>query len=202
MIFSIQMRHRIVRTVELVCPRCGLERTGSVVTPMRWACVGRWAVLPLGELDQCVRCDDCGRTSDMGTLDIPTSAQLTVILEDAWIAALVLVLQAGDDRAEAGIPAAERALADAGFGETASGLRDAIEALTPAEAHRRLRRLATEMTPFGKQGFLHRIAAVACEHASLDPDRRDALAGIGHSLGMAVPHVNGVLATADIAAAA
>ena len=94
MIFSIKVRHRHVRAVEFVCPRCGLDRVGTVSTPIRWVHVGRYPLAPLGEHDRVVTCAECDHMCDVGALSVPTTAQLTRLLDDAWLAALTQALQA------------------------------------------------------------------------------------------------------------
>ena len=193
MIFSIKVRHRHVRAVEFVCPRCGLDRVGTVSTPIRWVHVGRYPLAPLGEHDRVVTCAECDHMCDVGALSVPTTAQLTRLLDDAWLAALTQALQAtagpvDDDTLER----ACGTLASNGFDSDPQRLDDALESLSPDETRRRLRQLAPEMTAFGKQGFLHRIAAVVGDEPT--EAQRLALASIGHALGMATPHVNGVLA--------
>lgn len=196
-IFTIQLRDRPERAVVLVCPRCGLDRTGVVVTPVRWVQLGSWPIVPLGDCDQRVRCNTCGRRSDLGALDVPTSTQLTAILEDAWVAALVLAVRAGGESAATrGLEQAGAALAEAGFDATAAGLGSAIDSLSTADAHRRLRRLAPEMTTFGKQGFLHRVTTAGAIDGELSDGQAVALDEIGRSLGMDDSHVHAVLAVA------
>lgn len=198
MIFSIGVRHRTVRPVEFVCPRCGLDRTGAELVPGRWARLFGVPLLPLGEHDPVVECDDCGHESDLGALDVPTTEQLAGILEQATIAALVTAVRTSDSgRAGDVMAAARQALLDVGYGPGQIDLDDAVAALTPDDAHCVVRRLGRELTTHGKQGFLHRIAAVALTGASLTPSSREALVGIGCDLGMAAPHINGVLAVAD-----
>jgi 16S rRNA A1518/A1519 N6-dimethyltransferase RsmA/KsgA/DIM1 with predicted DNA glycosylase/AP lyase activity len=54
------------------------------------------------------------------------------------------------------------------------------------------------MTAHGKQGFLHRMTAVAMADASITAAQRDAIVEIGCGLGMAAPHINGILAVAAV----
>ena len=199
MIFSIDVRQRQVRSVELVCPRCGLDRPGAETIPTRWACVLGVPIVPLGEHDPVITCDECGHSSDLGVLDVPTTAQLSEILSEATIAAIVLVVRTAEsgDRATARAAAAV-ALDDAGLSSDITTFDEALESLTEVEARLRLRRVSHELTAFGKQGFLHRIAAVGA--ASGNAGTRDALVQIGCDLRMAAPHINGVLAVADVAA--
>lgn len=199
MIFSIEVRQRAVRSVELVCPRCGLDRTGAETVPARWACVLGVPIVPLGEHDPIVTCDDCGHASDLGVLDVPTTAQLSTLLREATVGALVLAVRATEtvDR-EAARTAAAAALDDAGFSAERATFDAALQTVDDVEARLRLRRVGRELTAFGKQGFLHRIASVAA--ASGTARTRDALVQIGCDLRMAAPHINGVLAVADVAA--
>ena len=60
-----------------------------------------------------------------------------------------------------------------------------------------LRPLVEELTPHGKQGFLHRMVAIALADGALTRTEQLTLVRIGIDLGMAAPHINGVLASAD-----
>lgn len=201
MIFSIAVRQRRTRSVELVCPQCGLDRTGAEIVPARWFEVFGLPVLPLGEHDPQIVCDECGRTSDLGVLDIPTTAQLSTLLRDATVGALVLTIRSAD-RAQTDVVhrAAVRSLREVGFADDEALLDRELTDLTEEVAAERLRRIGRELTAYGKQGFLHRVTAVALAAEPMTPTRRDALAQIGCDLGMAAPHINGILAVASIAA--
>ena len=201
MIFSIDVRQRMTRSVQLVCPRCGLDRTGSEVVPGRWACALGFPIVPLGEHDPMIVCDECGHTSDLGVLDVPTTAQLSVLLRDATIAALVLAVRSTPrsdaDRARA---AATSVLGQAGFTDDVERFSDELSNLADEDASVRLGRVGHELTAFGKQGFLHRVAAVVSATEPIGGAQRDSLARIGCDLGMAAPHINGILAVATMAA--
>jgi hypothetical protein len=200
-ICRLEVRHRTTRPVELVCPRCGLDRTGQVVVPTRWACAFGVPVARLGQEESLVVCDECGHTSDLGALDVPTTAQLATLLRDATVAALVLAVRSTDREAfDAVYEAALVELTDAGFGDARATFRNELDELSPAEARLRLRRIGHELTSYGKQGFLHRVTSALADSEPLDQTQRDALVGIGCDLGMAAPHINGVLAVATLAA--
>lgn len=199
MIFSIGVRRRTVRSVELVCPRCGLDRTGAETVASRWACVLGVPIVPLAEHDPEITCDECGHSSDLGVLEVPTTSQLATLLHEATVGALVLAVRTADSESKAAArAAADVALDDAGLASERTTFDDALDTLGDIELRLRLRRVGTELTAFGKQSFLHRIAAVGA--ASGTAASRDALVQIGCDLGMAAPHINGVLAIADIAA--
>lgn len=201
MIFSIDVRQRITKTIDLVCPRCGLDRTGAIVVPGRWASLFGFRIIPLGEHDPAVVCDECQHMSDLGVLDVPTTDQLAVLLRDATTAALVLGVRSTDpDDVDRARDAAVGALQDAGFGDEAERFDSELGRLSEAEARLRLRRVSDDLTPFGKQGFLHRVAAVVATREPRSAAQRDTLARIGCDLGMAAPHINGILAVAAIPA--
>ena len=200
MIFSIGVRHRTVRPVEFVCPRCGLDRTGTVLSPVRWAQVARVPVVPLGEHNEIVACDDCGHESDLGALDVPTTDQLAQLLEGATAAALAVAVrsnQASDEarRTEVRRRAAQ-VLADAGYRSDDARIDADVISVDDQESCRRFRALGSELTALGKQSFLHRITSVATGGGSLTDDQRASLVEVGNELGMASAHVNGVLAVA------
>ena len=198
MILSIGVRYRTVRPVEFVCPRCGLDRTGSELVPGRWARVFSVSMLPLGEHEPVIQCDDCGHESDLGVLDVPTTQQLVGVLEQATIAALVTAVRTSESgRTDNVLASAHHALLDVGYEPGQIDLDEAVATLPDIEARAQLRRLGRELTTHGKQGFLHRIAAVAMTGTSLEPAAREALVMMGCDLGMAAPHINGVLAVAN-----
>lgn len=154
-------------------------------------------MLPMGDHDHLIKCDDCGHESDLGVLDVPTTEQLAAVLEHATVAALVLAVRSSDPvRVDDVLERAAGALRDVGFEPDVVGLDVALAMLTDDDARHRLRRLGRELTTHGKQGFLHRITAVAMAGAYLDESSREALVGIGSDLGMAAPHINGILAVA------
>jgi hypothetical protein len=197
MIFTIRTRNRRVRAVEFVCPRCGLDRPGGHDVPRKWLRFAGMPVLPLAELAPTVTCDECGHVSDLGVLEVPTTAQLAELLRDATVAALVMTVRSSTDEARGTVhDAAVDELRRAGFREEALCFARSVEQLDDAEARRRLRRVAPELTSYGKQAFLHRVASVA---DVVDPPQRGALALIGCELGMAAPHINGVLAVSAAA---
>jgi hypothetical protein len=198
-IFSIGERRRTTRAVELVCPRCGLDRTGAAMQPSRWACLFGLPILPLGEFDPIVVCDECGHASDLGVLDVPTTERLAVIVEEATIAAVVAMVTATTGEQ---IPAvSERAVEtvlEAGYGYSARRLAYDVATMSAAARLHRFAALRHEMTAHGKQGFLHRMTAVAMTDASITAAQRDAIVEIGCGLGMAAPHINGILAVAAV----
>lgn len=176
-----------------------MDRTGAETVATRWACVVGVPIVPLAEHDPEITCDECGHSSDLGVLEVPTTSQLATLLHEATVGALVLAVRTADpDSTVAARAAAVVALDDAGLSSARATFDDALGTLGEIESRLRLRRVGNELTAFGKQGFLHRVAAVGA--ASGTAAARDVLVQIGCDLGMAAPHINGVLAVADIAA--
>ena len=174
-----------------------MDRTGAETVATRWACLVGVPIVPLGEHDPEITCDECGHSSDLGVLDVPTTAQLSTLLREATIGALVLAVRTSDASSRSPARAAAvTALDEAGFTSALATFDDALHTLDDIEAHLVLRRIGHELTAFGKQGFLHRVAAVGAVTGTAAA--RDALVQIGCDLGMAAPHINGVLAVADI----
>lgn len=169
---------------------------------MRWASVLGLPVIPLGELDPIVMCDECHHVSDLGVLDIPTTARLAVLVEEATIAAVVAMVQATTGEHLAVVEhRAVTAVLDAGYGYNARRLQNDVASMSLGERRCRLGELRQEMTPHGKQGFLHRMTAIATIDSTITSVQRDTLVEIGCGLGMAAPHINGILAVAAVHAA-
>jgi hypothetical protein len=87
---------------------------------------------------------------------------------------------------------------EAGYGYSARRLAHDVATMSAAARLDRLSALRHEMTAHGKQGFLHRMTAVAMTDGSITAAQRDAIVGIGCGLGMAAPHINGILAVAAV----
>ncbi len=202
--WGVEIRRRSVRHTDFVCPRCGVDRVGDHVEPQRWFAVARVAVIPLATLPTEIVCKTCGYCNDIGVLDVPTTAQLTEFLEMAVRSSIAVVLRAGwTDGEHRAIPhdasrTALSILAAEGHMYDEQRLIDDMTYLDDHDARASLARLAAELTPHGKQGFLHRMASIAGAEGSIDERRRQALIDIGVSLGMSAPHINGVLAVAMI----
>lgn len=151
----------------------------------------------MADLDRAIRCDDCGYMSDIGVLDVPTTDQLSRVLQQATAAALVVAIRSTSGEHTPDVVArAIDALEAAGFDHDAKSLAHDVVSLPLDAAIERVRRLRRELTSHGKQGFLHRIISVVMSDESITPAQRNALVAIGSALDMAPPHVNGILAVA------
>ncbi len=198
-IWAIEVRNRTIRNAAFVCPRCGLDRGGAVIEPQRWFTVMELPIVPLATLEQVVRCDECDYRCDLGVLDIPTSEVLAMYLDEALRHSVATIV-----RAAGGVPsatmqdAAIQTVVANGLGYDADTFRADLVGLDDIDTADRLGRLANELTPHGKQGFLHRMAAVAQVDGSMTVRQLRALVDMGVALRMPAPHINGVVAVATL----
>ena len=203
-LWGVEVRPRAVRQTEYVCPRCGLDRSGSEVEPQRWFTLAGLPVIPLATMENEIVCDTCGHRSDLGVLEIPTTDQLTSYLETAVRCSIAFVVRSGrtnafDFNIDASVVSfAIAVMAADGHAYDEKQLRDDVARFDDDDARASLRRLAAELTQQGKQGFLHRMAAVALADGSINAREHRALAEIGGALGMSAPHINGILAVASL----
>lgn len=197
---GIAIRTKPVRDVDFVCPQCGVDRTGAVVDRRRWLVVLGVPAVPLAVLDPMVRCDACGHTCGVGVLTVPTSEALGVLLEQALRHAIASVLRAGDAGSATGAEAERHAVVimrNAGFHYDRFDLDRDLALLRDEGTAPMMRPLADEMTPHGKQALVHRLYGLAATTGEPTRAQRDVIVRIGVALGMAAPHINGVLAVAD-----
>jgi hypothetical protein len=197
---GVAVRTKQVQSVEFVCPRCGVDRAGAIVEQQRWYCVLGIPAVPLAVLDPAVVCDTCDHRAGLGVLDVLTSTALTECLATAMRYAVASIVRAGIDDGNGIGPDVLDEVFDVMLG---SGylydelvLAGDLTAVDETLVRRALEPLADELTPYGKQGFLHRMIAIAMADGHLNRNEQLALVNIGVGLGMAAPHINGVLASA------
>lgn len=196
---GIVIRTKPLRPVEFVCPQCGVDRTGTVVDQRRWMSVLGLPVVPLAVLDPMVECDACAHRSGIGVLAVPTSTTLGDMLAQALRHAIASVLRAGDSAAAPTAEAERQAVAimrNAGFDYDRFDLDRDLALLHDAGTTPMMLPLADELTPHGKQGLLHRLYGLAATSGEPTRAQRELLVRIGVAVGMAAPHINGVLAVA------
>jgi hypothetical protein len=197
---GVSVRTSVRRHVSLVCPRCGDDSDGTVLDMQRWYYVWGVPTLPLAKLESVVECDECGYQSGLGLLEIPTADMLAARLEVAMRLAVTSTVRAAAEGAE--VPdldvtdEAVDVMRSSGFQYGADDLRHDLAATSDADVAESLHLLADDLTPHGKQGFLHRMISIALVDGDVSRAEQQALVKIGVALGMAAPHINGILATA------
>ena len=203
--YGIETHDRMVRQALFVCPRCGLDRDGTEFEPRRWVTVLGVPVVPLGSDEHVLCCNVCDHRCDLGVLDIPTTEVLAGYLADATRHAVTAVVRAGVSTDGGAHSAVRRAAVDTmlaeGFRYDDDRLDSDVAGLDRTGTVAALERLADEMTPYGKQAFLHRIAAVAHAAGEIGDTERATLIDLGIALRMPAMHINDVITVADLAAA-
>jgi len=197
---GVGVRAKRISQVEFVCPRCGVDRTGAVIEQQRWYHVIGVPVVPLATLDSAVHCDECGHRSGLSVLEVLTASALTECLELAMRYATAAMVKAsiadGDGITVEMLDEIFDLMLVSGYQYDEVTLAADLTDIDDTALAAALRPLVEELTPHGKQGFLHRMVGVALADGSLTRTEQLRLVQIGVDLGMAAPHINGVLATA------
>lgn len=191
-------RARVREEVDFVCPRCGVDRHGAVVERQRWFHLAGLPLIPLAELEPVVECGTCGHQSGTAVLDVLTSVRLSECLAAAMRYSVASVVKAGiEDGNGVGPDVLDEVfevMRAAGGHYDELVLAADLASVDEGRVQRVLRPLSEELTPHGKQGFLHRMVSIAVADGHLNRNEQWALIEIGVGLGMAAPHINGVLA--------
>ena len=119
----------------------------------------------------------CGYRCDVGVLEIPTTDQLTSYLEIVVRCSIAYVVRSGRTNAfnfnidPSAIRLALAVMHADGHAYDETQLREDVTNLDDDDAGSSLGRLAGELTPHGKQGFLHRMATIALRGRPDEPSR-------------------------------
>ena len=194
---GIVIRTSPIRRVEFVCPQCGVDCEGSIVDQQRWFVAVGVPLVPLAKLDPVVECRACRHRAGIGVLTVPTAAALGDMLERAMRHAIAtIVRQGGTTPSTEAERFAVEMMRRSGFSYDRESLALDLDQLSDQGTPPHVRPLADELTAHGKQGLLHRLHALASLTGGPSTAQRTALVRIGVALGMAAPHINGVLAAA------
>lgn len=195
--WGIGVRARRVRDVDFVCPRCGIDRGGSVVATQRWFGALRIPLVPLARLDDMVECHACRHRSGLTVLEVPTTEALATYLRDATRGSVATMVRASADRHDPLVrEAALATMHSAGYAYDDELLAHDVAHTSDDDAYVALAQLSYELTPHGKQSFLHRMATIALADGPISAREQQRVLEIGVALRMAPPHINGVLAVA------
>jgi hypothetical protein len=200
---GIRIRSTPERPVAFVCPHCGVDREGAVVSRRQWFTLGSQPVVPLRGVAPMVECGACGQQSGLAILNVPTASALEAMLHAALRHAIVSVVRAGRGMGPGNDEVERHAVTvmrNAGYLYDRFDLDDDLRTLNDAGTTPHLRPLADELTPHGKQSLLHKLHTLATVDGPVRPAQREVLLRVGVALGMSAPHINGVLAVGDIEA--
>ena len=197
---GVGVRARRISQVEFVCPRCGLDRAGVVIEQQRWYHVVGVPIIPLATLDGAVQCDDCGHRCGLSVLEVLTAKALTECLQVAVRYATAAMVKAsiadGDGITIDMLDEIFDLMLVSGYEYDEMTLAADLTDIDDTALTAVLRPLVEELTPHGKQGFLNRMVAVALADGALTRTEQITLVNLGVALGMAAPHINGVLTNA------
>jgi hypothetical protein len=199
-VHGVGVRTKAISEVEFVCPVCGADRVGTVVEQQRWYHVLGIPCVPLAMLDGAVDCNSCGHRSGLAVLEVLTASALSECLATAMRYATASMVKAsiadGDGITMEMLDEIFDLMIVSGYEYDEVTLANDLSAIDEYVIAGALRPLVEELTPHGKQGFLHRMVAIALADGALTRTEQMTLVQIGVDLGMAAPHINGVLATA------
>jgi len=197
---GVGVRAKRISQVEFVCPRCGVDRSGAVVEQQRWYHVVGVPVVPLATLDSAVHCDTCGHRAGLSVLEVLTATALTECLATAIRYAAAAMVKAsvadGDGITIDMLDEVFDLMLVSGYEYDEMTLAADLADVDDAALTAVLQPLIEELTPHGKQGFLHKMVAIALADGALTRHEQLTLVQVGAALGMAAPHINGVLASA------
>jgi uncharacterized tellurite resistance protein B-like protein len=196
----VGVRARPVSQVEFVCPRCGVDRAGTVIEQQRWYHVLGIPCVPLAALEGAVDCDTCGHRASLAVLEVLTASALSECLELGMRCATASMVKAsvadGDGITTEMLDEIFDLMIVSGYEYDEVTLAADLSVIDDQALTGALRLLAEELTPHGKQSFLQRMVAIALADGALAHNEQTTLVRIGVDLGMAAPHINGVLASA------
>lgn len=196
-VIGVAVHAKVGESIGIVCPRCGVDRDGRMLELQRWGHVFGFRVLPLTKLAPMIQCVECGYRAGTCVLEIPTAAVLAQRLEAAMRSAMATMVRAADNGDFDLTDDVLRTMEAAGYTYSAADLAADLVNTDDIETSARLHLLIDDLTPHGKQGFLHRMIAIALADGPFSTNERRALERMGVALGMAPPHIVGVLGTAS-----
>lgn len=180
------------------CYRCGGDRPYRRCTGRRWFQVLMIPVVPLDRIGEHLQCRICRTRYRLEVLSIPTSAAMQVALPAGTLAAVTMMLQAGDPDS----PAARSRAIDIVQAAGLSGYDDAALAADLALAESRrlanaesLATLAIQLTMPAPEWLLADVIRVGLADGPLSDSERGAARLIAAHLGLTAAQAQGVIVT-------
>jgi hypothetical protein len=180
------------------CYRCGGDRPYRRCTGRRWFQVLMIPVVPLDRVAEHLQCRMCGTRYRLEVLSIPTSAAMQVALPAGALAAVTMMLRAGDPDSPAARVRAIDLVQSAGL----TGYDDAALTADLALAEGRrlanaesLATLAIQLTMPAPEWFLADAIRVGLADGPLSDSERGAARLIAAHLGLTAAQAHGVIVT-------
>ena len=189
----------------LHCYRCGGDRPYRRLTGRRWVHILRIPLIPLDRVVEHVQCRICRTRYRVEVLRLPTLAAMEAALPAGSMAAITMMLRAGDAESaparrraidmvrEAGLPAYD----DAELTTDLAAADDAAADVTPS-----LRALARQLVDPAPEWFLADVVRVGLADGPLSDEERAAARLIASHLGMTSALAQGVISLTEEAASA
>jgi hypothetical protein len=180
------------------CYRCGGDRPYRRCTGRRWFQVLLIPVIPLDRIDEHLQCRTCRTRYRLEVLSIPTSAAMQAALPAGALAAVTMMLQAGDPDS----PAARSRAIDIVQAAGLTGYDDAALTADLALAEGRrlanaesLATLAIQLTMPAPEWFLADAVRVGLADGPLSDSELGAARLIAAHLGLTAAQAHGVIVT-------
>jgi hypothetical protein len=180
------------------CYRCGGDRPYRRCTGRRWFQVLLIPVIPLDRVAEHLQCRICRTRYRLEVLSIPTSAAMQVALPAGALAAVTMMLRAGDPDS----PAARSRAIDIVQAAGLTGYDDAALTADLARADRRglasaesLATLAIQLTMPAPEWFLADAIRVGLADGPLSDTERGTARLIAAHLGLTAAQAQGVIVT-------
>jgi hypothetical protein len=198
-------RFRATGSGTLHCHRCGGDREYQSCTARRWIHVLFIPVIPLDRVAEHVQCTGCLTRYRIEVLALPTSAQMQAALPAGSLAAVTMMLRAGD---QASGPARSRAVEVVqaaglpGYDDAALGTDLAAAAEPDRDVLAPLTVLAGQLTMPAPEWFLADAVRVGLADGPLSDQERDAARQIAACLGLTEARAHDVIWLTEEGAAA
>ena len=189
----------------LHCQRCGGDRLYQRCTGRRWIHVLNIPLIPLEHIGEHVQCRSCRTRYRLEVLTMPTTAEMQVALPAATLAAVLMMLQAGDPASTLARSRAIDVVRSAGL----SGYDDAALTADLAatgdpdlDVPAPISTLAAQLVRPATEWFLADAVRVGLADGPLSAGERDAARAIAGHLGLTAAQAHGVIALTEQRAAA
>jgi tellurite resistance protein len=196
---------RVTGQGTLHCQRCGGDRHYRQCVGRRWLHLLFVPVIPLERIYEHVQCTVCGTRYRREVLAMPTTAQMRAALPAGARAAVVAMLQAGDDRSASVRACAVERIRTAGvpdFDDNALAADLERHESTGSELAPVLGILAVQLTMPAHEWFLADVVRVGLADGPLSRTERACAREIAACLGMTPAQAHGVISMTEEGAAA
>lgn len=189
----------------LHCQRCGGDRPYQRCNGRRWIQVLHIPLIPLDRIAEHVQCRICRTRYRSEVLALPTVAAMQAALPAGSLAAVTMMLLAGDPaspRARSRAIDVVRLAGIASYDDTALSADLAAAQDAQREVEVSLRRLAAQLIRPAPEWFLADAVRVGLADGPLSDEERDAARLIAAHLGMTAAQALGVIWVTEESAAA